>query len=280
MAVGMSTTADTGRLPKRAKLKIIGMLDAEADAHARLRTTVDRIAGLFAALKVRGGEDGGRDEQEEIQRLEGIKEQQQRRHLELANINMKVRRFLMQLPPHAVLEDALREKARPRKGESPLDAINRIREEVRAAQSEVRKLYQAGPRVADLKRAAKRYVDELAARPTITATHEKFDLTFDNGSSAAGPNIRAILAWVYPEALLKRLEDEIDAMPVPELALSLKEKNERLAVAKEKLLALEYSEEILIESAYDDGEQIVRRFDADPQAILGVQIKRRKAVAA
>lgn len=69
-------------------------------------------------------------------------------------------------------------------------------------------------------------------------------------------------------------------MPVPALALSLKEKNERLAVAKDALLVLERAEEALIEAAYDDGEQIVRRYDADPQAILGVQIRRKKAVAA
>jgi hypothetical protein len=43
---------------------------------------------------------------------------------------------------------------------------------------------------------------------------------------------------------------------------------------------LERQEEALIEAAYDDGEQIVRRHDADPVAILQVLIKRKKAVAA
>ncbi|MBR2120502.1 MAG: hypothetical protein IJ935_18030 [Afipia sp.] len=120
----MNTKADTSRLPKRAKLKINGMVDAETDAQARLNTTVARIAGLFKVVRVKGGEDSIRDEQEEIERLQAIQEQQQRRHLELANINMKVRRYLMELPPHAMLEDAPREKVSPRKGESPLDAIN------------------------------------------------------------------------------------------------------------------------------------------------------------
>lgn len=36
----MNTKADTSRLPKRAKLKINGMVDAETDAQARLNTTV------------------------------------------------------------------------------------------------------------------------------------------------------------------------------------------------------------------------------------------------
>lgn len=278
----MSTAADTGRLPKRAKLKISSMLDAEADAQARLSTTLARISGLFDAVKLKSGEDTARDEQEEIGRLQEIQEQQQRRHMELANLNGKVRRFLMELHPLAVLEDVPREKINRVKGESPLDAINRVRAEIRSVQGDVRKLYHASPRAADLKRAAKHYVAGLAetGRPKITGTHDKFEITFDSGSFAGLPNMRAILAWFDPAALLKRLEDEIDAMPEPTVAISLKEKNERLTVAKEKLLTLERREEILIEAAYDDGEQIVRRYDADPQAILQVQIKRRKAVAA
>ncbi|MBR2120657.1 MAG: hypothetical protein IJ935_18835 [Afipia sp.] len=162
------------------------------------------------------------------------------------------------------------------------EEINRVRAEIRTTQSDVRKLYHAGPRAADVKRAARNFVRGLAenGRPKITATHESFEVEFQTGGFTVAPNIRAILAWLDPEALTKRLEDEIDAMPVPALALSLKEKNERLAVAKDALLVLERAEEALIEAAYDDGEQIVRRYDADPQAILGVQIRRKKAVAA
>lgn len=278
----MSAAAETGRLPRRAKLKISAMLDAETDAQARLKTTVDRIAGLFKEVKLKSGEDSTRDEREEIERLQAIQEQQQRRHLELANINMKVRRFLMELPAHAVLEDAPRPKVGLRKGDSPLDALNRVRADIRTAQGEVRKLYHAGPRAADVKRAARNFVNGLAekGRPKITAAHGAFEITFDSGGFTTKPDLRAILAWLDPERLLKRLEDEIDAMPAPTLALSVKEKNERLAVAKEKLLHLEREEEALIEAAYDDGERVVRRYDADPVAILGVQIKRQKAVAA
>jgi hypothetical protein len=278
----MSAAADINRLPKRARLKISTMLDAEADAQARLSTTLARIRGLFDAVKLKSGEDSARDEQEEIERLQAIQEQQQRRHLELANINGKVRRFLMELPPHAELVDLLREKVPRVKGETPLDAIKRVRAEIRTAQGDVRKLYHAAPRAADLKRAAKAYVAGLAetGRPKITGTHEKFEITFDNGGFTLKPEIRAILAWFDPDALLRRLEEEIDAMPVPPLTLSAKEKNERLAAAKLKLLTLERQEEALIEAAYDDGEQIVRRYDADPVAILQVLIKRKKAVAA
>lgn len=283
----MSSTGSTERLPKRARLKVNGMIDAETDALDRLNTTISRVSGLFKALRLKGADADPADNslaevEEETARLQAIQAQQQRRHVELTNSNMKVRRFLMELPAHFALEDVPREKVRPRKGESMLDAIKRVRLEISSAQSEVRKLHHAGPRAADLKRAARAYVSGLAekGRPKITATHEKFEIEFSTGQFTLAPNVRAILAWLDPAALLGRLEDEIDALPAPALALSLKEKTERLAVAKAKLLVLEREEEALIEAAFDDGQHIVRRFDADPQAIIGVQVKRKKAVAA
>jgi hypothetical protein len=274
-------TQPSRELPKRAKAKFTRLADAENEAADVLRGTVNRISDLNRVMLLRTGGDM-QDEEAELARLEGLRAQQHRRHMELANGVTKIRKFLMQLPANVELEDAPREKTQPSKGESMLEAINRVQLEIREAQSDVRKLYLAGPRAADMKRAAKNYVAGLAAtgRPTITATHEKFDLAFDGGGFTVAPNVRAILAWLDPDALLKRLEDEIDAMPVPELTLSLKEKNERLAAAKAKLLVLEREEEALIEAASDSGQHVVRRFDADPQAILGVQIKRRKAVAA
>lgn len=283
----MSTSGDIERLPKRARLKLTELVEAEAEIHNRMLSTTARISGLFKALHLKGDKiddaDRSRTEvEEEIARLEAIKAKQHQRHQELGTANNNIRRFLLQLPPHTALEDISRQKVRPNKGESRFDAVNRIREDVRIAKSDVRKLHHAGPRAADLKRAAKNYVSGLAnaGRPTITGTYEKFDLTFDSGNSVTGPSIRSILAWLAPDVLLKRLEDEIDARPVPTLALSLRERNERLAVAEEKLLDFEREEEALIEAAYDEGEQITRRYDADPRAVLGVQIKRKKAVAA
>ena len=268
-------------LPKRAKAKFTRLADAEIEAADVLRGTVTRASELNRVMLLRSAGDL-KDEQAELSRLQGLQAQQQRRHQELSNNVMRVRRFIMELPANVELEDAPPDKAQPRKGESLSDAIRRVRLEISSVQSDVRKLYQAGPRAADLKRAAQNYVQGLAAtgRPKITATHEKFEIEFSTGQFTLAPNMRAILAWLDPAALLGRLEDEIDALPTPALTVSLKEKNERLAVAKSKLLVLEREEEALIEAASDDGENIVRRYDADPQAILGVAVKRKKAVAA
>lgn len=268
-------------LPKRAKAKFTRLADAEIEAADVLRGTVNRASELNRVMLLRSAGDI-EDEKAELSRLQALQAQQQRRHMEIANCVMRLRRFFMELPASVDLEDAPREKVQARKGESLPDAINRVRLEISRAQSEVRKLSQAGPRAADLKRAARKYVMQLAetGRPKITATHEKFEIEFQTGGFTLAPNVRAIISWLDPDALIKRLEDEIDALPVPPLTLSLKEKNERLTVAKAKLLTLEREEEALIEAASDDGQRIVRRYDADPVAVLGVQIKRTKAVAA
>lgn len=268
-------------LPKRAKAKFLRLADAENEAADVLRGTVNRESELNRVMLLRSG--GNLEAEEaELSRLQGLRAQQHRRHTEMSNSVMRVRRFMMELPAGIEIEDAPREKTQPQKGESWSDAINRVRREIATLQSNVRETLKAGPRAADLKRAAKNYVKGLTdiGRPRIIATHEAFELAFESGSFAGVPNMRAILAWFDPDTLLARLEDEIDALPVPALTLSLKEKNERLTVAKANLLSLEREEEALIESAADDGHHVTRRHDADPRAILGVRIKRRKAVAA
>jgi hypothetical protein len=89
----------------------------------------------------------------------------------------------------------------------------------------------------------------------------------------------ALLCWMQPAAMVAALEREIDAMPAPELALTAKEKEKRLAQLKADLDALERLEETLIEQAARDGLEILRRADASPAAVLGVAVTGRVARA-
>ena len=271
----------SGELPRRAREKYLRLCDLETEAADILRGTVSRTSELNRVMLLRSGSDLSA-EREEHSRLLGLQAQQQRRHTELSNGTSRVRQFLMALPATVMLEDAPRERVKPRKGESISDALQRVRKDISGLASDLRKLYQAGPRAADLKRAAKNYVNGLAqtGRPKITASHEKFEMAFETGAYTLAPNVRAILAWFDPDGLIRRLEDEIDALPVPPLTLSAKEKNERIATAKANMLAAEREEEALIELASDSGQQIIRRYHADPAAILGVVVKPKKVVAA
>jgi hypothetical protein len=86
-----------------------------------------------------------------------------------------------------------------------------------------------------------------------------------------------------PDALLTRLEAEIDAQCKPkEPAMSAAEQSKRAAELAEQLLELERQEETLIDAALAEGVDIMRRADADPAAVLGVSIvaAKQKALAA
>ena len=63
-------------------------------------------------------------------------------------------------------------------------------------------------------------------------------------------------------------------MPQNEFSLSHRERKQRLRLAEMELFQLERSEELLIQQGEEDGIIIVRRFDADPAAILGVVVAR------
>jgi hypothetical protein len=85
-----------------------------------------------------------------------------------------------------------------------------------------------------------------------------------------------------PDALLTRLEAEIDAQCEPkEPAMSAAEQSKRAAELAEQLLELERQEKTLIDAALAEGVDIMRRADADPRAVLGVSIAAKvKALAA
>jgi hypothetical protein len=58
------------------------------------------------------------------------------------------------------------------------------------------------------------------------------------------------------------------------LASAIASASQRLRLAEMELFQLERSEELLIQQGEEDGIIIVRRFDADPAAILGVVVAR------
>jgi hypothetical protein len=65
---------------------------------------------------------------------------------------------------------------------------------------------------------------------------------------------------------------ELEQEGEPEGAVSPEEREERLGKLSDDLLALERREEALIERAAADGTEVLRRPEASPMAVLGIQI--------
>ena len=95
----------------------------------------------------------------------------------------------------------------------------------------------APPPLADLKAAAKAHVAAIAdkGKPRITATHSEFNFKWI-GDWGPRLNLEAIFAWLYPEALVAKLYEELVGLPKVGLALTEANKRERLASLASQIL--------------------------------------------
>jgi hypothetical protein len=219
----------------------------------------------------------------EIDRLSERLETQQTRHRALIDLSTSVQRYLELLPSSAVIEAAPRVKVRLKDGESLTRAVDRVRGEIADQTRERHRVLRAELPIADRKRAARAYINELAAKgtPRIAADHDRFELNFlSGGSFVTKPDAQALLAWLNPELFRERLCAQIDEMPKPKYALSTDAKRERLREIKAIVTELEREEEALIEKAADEGFDIARRPDASPAIILGIVVNKKARVAA
>src|SRR5207248_1704079 len=79
-----------------------------------------------------------------------------------------------------------------------------------------------------------------------------------------------LFCWLLKDALLEKLDEEIDALADDESALTDEERGERLAALAAELLQAERREELLIVTAEAEGLQVMRRPQVDPRALLGL----------
>ena len=87
------------------------------------------------------------------------------------------------------------------------------------------------------------------------------------------------MAWLHRDAMLAALDREVDALGI-EGGLSDAERGRRTAELRERLSSLERAEEGAIVAAAEAGQDIPRRADASPLAVLGVRIVDAREMAA
>ncbi len=84
------------------------------------------------------------------------------------------------------------------------------------------------------------------------------------------PMVKEILCWLHHDAMIARLNEEIDASVDPETTITEKERQEKVTALSASLLEQERLEEAIIE-ALPAGT--LRRPDADPRAVFGLSSK-------
>jgi hypothetical protein len=273
-------------LPGAARAKLLTLQgtandarDASASAQARLRGLQDQLSSSTLSDEQQDGIE------REIDRLIAVRTKQNERHAALLAVVDGIRRYLQALPRGITLEMVRHPTPKLLKGENNSAALSRIRNEIADLKQQRQAVASASLPKSVMKAAAKRYVEEMAARgrPRVAGDSDGFKATFGDTKTFAPQGVRAaaeLLCWHDGPGVLARLEAEIDALPTPSLVLDTEERATRLAELTSDLERLERDEESLIEQAWDDGSEVLRRPEANPAAILGVRIKQRQRVRA
>jgi hypothetical protein len=97
------------------------------------------------------------------------------------------------------------------------------------------------------------------AQPGAVAHHE-------------APDALALVAWLHKDALLKKLDAEIDAVADDKNAMSVAAREQAEADIAEDLLETERLESLLVWRAQNEGLPVEHRSDADVRSILGVAL--------
>jgi hypothetical protein len=82
----------------------------------------------------------------------------------------------------------------------------------------------------------------------------------------------ALFAWLHRDALIKRIDAEIDAASDDAAALTHEVRQRREAGVMDELLAVERDETVLVIRAQAQGMPVEHRSDINPVALLGVQL--------
>ncbi|MGJ5180393.1 hypothetical protein ACQR16_24495 [Bradyrhizobium oligotrophicum] len=183
-----------------------------------------------------------------------------------------------------------------KKGETVAAALDRIRRRLRELDADEHRVKSAPIPAAYAKAQARAAIEQLAERgtPDVSALVEAghaigWPLTMQRLGLAAivgktGDQIvgnamgevidtAALFVWLHRDALVARLEREIDAITDDVAALSPQDRERKLSEIAQDKLAIERSEASLVWSLQRDGLPVEHRTDADPRAVLGVELQ-------
>lgn len=181
----------------------------------------------------------------------------------------------------------IREVAAPEvklgKGETALDAIERMRSQIEKHQADLMTVKRAPlpskvtkermrDQVAALAEAGRPDVTGLVARgEAIKWPTKRLDAFGAGLASVVGPDPYGALAWLFREAFEARLSAEIDDESDDASALDPTDRVKKVQEIRAEILGCERREVALIEMAATQGMVIAYRENTDPRALLGVE---------
>jgi hypothetical protein len=214
----------------------------------------------------------------EIERLRGVRSERQARRDQAAQLVTRLRGWIEKLPAHAAF--AMAPPVPLETGVGGLRAaVEGCREkikELRAEMDTVRKAPLTNPEVRHFVTAWVRDHAERG-RPVIEVDHDRANVAFTNARAlVAGDRLVAqaptdFFIWLMRDQVAEALLREADSLSLKG-AMTREDRAARLEQLRIQLLAAERAEEAAIMAAAEQGTVVLRRADADPLAVLGIQV--------
>jgi hypothetical protein len=175
-----------------------------------------------------------------------------------------------------------------KKNETLIDAVERVRRRGREIAADLNRVRTAPHPSADRKLAMRQQVDALAelAAPHVSASiaigspiefpTENVRVDVHNAPGAVGftdvPNALGLLCWLHRDALISKLDSEIDAEADDAIALNDADRAKQEAVILGDIVSNDRDECALIELGAKQGIVIEHRADVSPLALLGLSL--------
>ena len=192
-------------------------------------------------------------------------------------------------PAGTVLEAVELEPPKLQKGETVVDAIERLRRRGREMRADLHRVASAPFPSSFCKKRIVETVGALAARgapdvstliehngevgwPQQRLTAKLFDAERSALAFAEPVDALALFAWTFKDVLVAKLAAEIDVEADDDAALSIEAREKAEAELLEDLLDIERQEADLIFSAQREGLPVEHRADVSPLALLGVRL--------
>jgi hypothetical protein len=161
-------------------------------------------------------------------------------------------------------------------------AVDQLRAHIVELQAALQRVRTAPFPAAHAKEIIRQHVDHLASRavPDVLRVLElgrppgfaQTQLRPHAASAFPAPDGVGLIAWLFRDQLVQKLNTEIDSIADDEDALSPEQRTSQERRISDEILEIERAEEMTIEALEADNIEILRRDNADPRAILSLTL--------
>jgi hypothetical protein len=207
-----------------------------------------------------------------VQRLTSERDKHFHRLGQLSQLLNKINQWIGELKGDVTLEAVPNVTIELKPGETLATLLGNARDAIAEKRKQLALIKAAPLPKGDKMAAIEQHVLRLAsqAKPQIFVRDQGVKINW-RGDMVVAEDVAALLCWMEPALMCEALCREIDAQS-GDGALSAADRVKSIFSISAELLDLERHEESLICFAADDGQEILRRPDADPRAVLGVVV--------